>query len=82
MRDITLSTRMAHTVVGLLPGVDATVNNRASTVIDLATAENWLIRDDLELPLGVRDCWSISHPINTWFVLCNVLCPTTVGRWQ
>ena len=60
MCDNTLSMRMAHTVEGLLPGIDATVKNRASTLIDLATAENWLIRDELvaQYKAGIEQAFS------------------------
>ena len=47
MCDNSISVRMAQTVDDLLPGIDATVKDRSSTLIDLATAENWLIREEL-----------------------------------
>jgi hypothetical protein len=56
---------MAHTVEGLLPGIDATVKNRASTLIDLATAENWLIRDELvaQYKAGFQGATPLASPM-------------------
>ena len=46
MSENTLSARMKQTIEGLLPRI-AAVKDRSSTLIDLATAENWLIREEL-----------------------------------
>lgn len=42
-----LSSRMGDTIAAILPKITTTVSKRASPKIDLATAENWLIRSEL-----------------------------------
>lgn len=42
-----LSSRMRDTIASLMTKVDKTVSGR-STSIDLATAENWLLRPELQ----------------------------------
>ncbi|KAF5984798.1 1-aminocyclopropane-1-carboxylate synthase 1 [Fusarium bulbicola] len=43
-----LSPRMRDTVAANLPTVSSSLNDRSSDKIDLATAENWLIRPELQ----------------------------------
>lgn len=45
-----LSTRMRNIIATVMPKIAATVAQKTSTshsVVDLATAENWLVRDEL-----------------------------------
>lgn len=45
-----VSTRMSTVIAAVMPKIAVTVANRTSTAtprIDLATAENWLVRDEL-----------------------------------
>ncbi|KAF5581612.1 1-aminocyclopropane-1-carboxylate synthase 1 [Fusarium pseudocircinatum] len=43
-----LSSQIRDTVKAILPTVSSTLNDRSSDKIDLATAENWLIRPELQ----------------------------------
>lgn len=79
-----LSPHMRDIVAAVLPTVSSNLSDRSSDKIDLATAENWLIRPELQrlckeaiqnhltADVCVRSCYLLDHGAHLYISICLI----------